>query len=300
MNRNLARILLTSAGLIWGLGFIGNKFILDSGWTDSQLLFVRFLTATIIIFAVFFKRIIKADKQIIKSGLFLGVFLYLGFFFQTWGLDNTTASNNALITSGYIIMMPVIVYLFDKRKVGYQTIIAGFITVVGISLITVDFQELTIAFGDILTFIGALFYAFHIYFLGKQSKKVDLVVLMAYQLLMFSLFATVMMIARGGMPTSLFESSENIGLLLLAIALGFFGSFIAFMFQSIGQKYTNESEAAILISTESVFGPIFAILFYNDPFNLFLLFGMILVTIGIVLSEIDIDDLTTRRIKHDS
>jgi len=299
MNRNLARILLTSAGLIWGLGFIGNKFILDSGWTDSQLLFVRFLTATIIIFLVFFKRIAKAEKHVIKSGLFLGIFLYLGFFFQTWGLDNTTASNNALITSGYIVMMPVIVYLFEKRKVGYQTVIAGLITVVGISLITVDFQELTIAFGDILTFIGAMFYAFHIYFLGKQSKKVDLIALMAYQLLMFSVFATIMMIVRGGMPHSLFETNQNILLLLLAIGLGFFGSFLAFMLQSIGQKHTNESEAAILISTESVFGPIFAILFYNDPFNLFLLFGMILVVIGIILSEVDIDDLTTRRFKND-
>jgi drug/metabolite transporter (DMT)-like permease len=300
MNRNMARLIITTAGLLWGLGFIGNKFILDNGWSDSQLLFVRFLTATIVIFAIFFQRIMKADRYVIKSGLFLGVFLYLGFFFQTWGLDNTTASNNALITSGYIIMMPIIVYLFERRRVGYQTVIAGFITMLGISLITVDFQELTIAFGDTLTFVGALFYAFHIYFLGKQTKKVDLVVLMAFQLLMFSFLATIMMIVRGGMPSGIFANWDSIGLLFLAMGLGFFGSFVAFMFQSIGQKYTNESEAAILIATESVFGPVFAILFYNDPFNLFLLFGIILVFIGIVLSEIDIDDLKTRRVKNDS
>ena len=299
MNRNIARILITSAGLIWGLGFIGNKFILDSGWSDSQLLFVRFLTATIVIFAVFFKRIIKADWYVIKSGLFLGIFLYLGFFFQTWGLDNTTASNNALITSGYIIMMPAIVYLFERRRVGYQTVIAGIITMIGISLITVDFKELTVAFGDVLTFIGAAFYAFHIYFLGKQSKKVDLVVLMAFQLLMFSFIATIVMLVRGGMPRCLFNNNENLVLLAIAIGLGFFGSFIAFLFQSIGQKHTNESEAAILISTESVFGPIFAILFYNDPFNLFMLFGIILVFTGIVLSEVDISDFKIRRVNND-
>ena len=167
-------------------------------------------------------------------------------------------------------------------------------------MITVDFKELTVAFGDVLTFIGAAFYAFHIYFLGKQSKKVDLVVLMAYQLLMFSVIATTVMFARGGMPTDVFENSKNIMLLVIGIGLGFFGSFVAFMFQSIGQKYTNESEAAILISTESVFGPVFAILFYNDPFNLFMLFGIILVFTGIVLSEIDIKDLSVRRVNNDS
>ena len=223
-------------------------------------------------------------------GLFLGIFLYLGFFFQTWGLDNTTASNNALVTSGYIILMPLIVYVFEKKKIRNKTIVAGVITMMGISLITVDFSELTIAFGDVLTFIGAFFYAIHIYFLGKLTKKVDLYVLMAFQLLMFSVIATVVMLARGGLPTDMFESSFNVSLLLLAMALGFFGSFVAFIFQSFGQKNTNEAEAAILISTESVFGPVFAILFYSDPFNLLILLGILFVFVGIVLSEIDIPD----------
>lgn len=288
MNRNLARIIITSAGLIWGLGFVGNKFVLDNGWSDSQLLFVRFFTATVVIFLVFHKRILRTDFLTIKYGLFLGIFLYLGFFFQTWGLENTTASNNALITAGYIVMMPAIIYAFERRHIDKKTILAGFITLVGISLITVDFQELTIAFGDILTFIGAAFYAMHIYFLGKLTKKVDLYVLMAFQLLIFSVIAFIVMLAQGGMPSDIFESSFNIQLLLLAIGLGFFGSFLAFIFQSIGQKNTNEAEAAILISTESLFGPIFAILVYNDPFNLNILFGIILVFGGIVLSEIEL------------
>ena len=74
----------------------------------------------------------------------------------------------------------------------------------------------------------------------------------------------------------------------MAIVIGFFASFVAFLFQSIGQKHTNEAEAAILISTESLFGPILAIIFYGDPFNVFILFGIIFVFVGIVLSELDI------------
>lgn len=287
MNRNLARVILISAGIIWGLGFIGNKYILDSGWNDSQLLFVRFLTATIVIFAVYYKRILKTNIYVIKNGLFLGVFLYLGFFFQTWGLVHTTPSNNALITAGYIVLMPVIIYLFEKTKIPKKTVLAGAITLIGISLITVDFSDLTIAFGDLLTFVGALFYAVHIYFLGKLTKKVDLFVLMSFQLLTFSLIATIVMVLKGGLPTVDFTSISSARFLIIAIALGFFGSFVAFLFQSIGQKNTNEAEAAILISTESLFGPVFAILFYNDPFNLYLLFGIILVFTGIVLSETD-------------
>lgn len=288
MNRNVARIILTTAGIIWGLGFIGNKYILDNGWNESQLLFVRFFTATIAIFLVFFKRIIRTNKEVIKKGLFLGVFLYLGFYFQTWGLAHTTPSNNALITAGYIVLMPVIIYIFERKVIHMQTVAAGFITLVGISLLTVDFEELTIAFGDSLTFIGAAFYAVHIYFLGKETKKVDLYVLMAFQLLTFSFFAFIVMMLNGGFPVQAFESAFENDMLILAITLGFFGSFVAFIFQSIGQKNTNEAEAAILISTESLFGPLFAILFYNDPFNTFVLLGIIFVFAGIILSEIDI------------
>ena len=285
MNRNLARIILTTAGIIWGLGFIGNKYILDSGWNDSQLLFVRFLTATIVIFLIYHKRILKTNIDVIKKGFFLGIFLYLGFLFQTWGLVHTNASNNALITAGYIVLMPIIIYIFERTTIPKKTVFAGAITLLGISLITVDFNELTISFGDSLTFIGAFFYALHIYFLGKLTKKVDLFVLMSFQLLIFSFFATIMMIFRGGLPSVDFSSFDSYKLLILAIIIGFFASFVAFLFQSIGQKNTNEAEAAILISTESLFGPVFAILFYKDPFNLLILFGIIFVSLGIILSE---------------
>ncbi len=295
MNRNLARILLTSAGVMWGFGFIVNKYILDSGWDDSQLLFVRFFTATILIFLIFIKKIIKTDFKTIKSGIFLGVFLYLGFFFQTWGLENTNPSNNALITAGYIVLLPLIIFVMERKKVHNKTILAGIITLIGISVISVDFESLSISFGDSLTFVGALFYSIHIYFLGKMAKQKDPIVLMAFQLLFFSIVAFIVMQLRTGLPTVDFTDFGSYSILLLGIGIGIFASFLGFVFQSIGQKHTNEAEAAILISTESVFGPVFAIVFYNDPFNLLILLGIILVFGGIVLSELDIVELIKKR-----
>ena len=289
MKRNLARVILTLAGIIWGLGFIGNKYLIDNNWTEAQLLFVRFGTATLLIFIVYIKRILRTNLQVIKKGLSLGILLYLGFFFQTWGLAHTTASNNALITAGYIVVLPVIIFIMEKKGVHYKTVIAGFVTLMGIGFISLDFSDLSVAFCDVLTFIGSIFYGAHIYFLGKQTKKVDLFVLMAFQLLIFSVVAFVVMITKDGMPPVNFANAESMKYFLLAVVIGFFASFLAFLFQSIGQKHTNEAEAAILISTESLFGPIFAILFYGDEFNLFILFGMILVFSGIILSEIDLE-----------
>lgn len=295
MNRNLARIILTTAGLIWGFGFIANKYILDHGWNYSQLLFVRFFVATVSIFLIFNRRIYKTDKETIKSGLFLGIFLFLGYFFQTWGLAHTTPSNNALITAAYIFMMPILIFFIDKRRVGNQTIFAGILVMLGISLISVDFKELTVASGDVLTFIGAFFYAFHIFFLGKKAKQKDPYVLMAFQLLIFTVFSTIMMVFSGGLPKNVFSSRESQIVIGVAIGIGFLGSFIGFVLQSVGQKHTHEAEAAILISTESLFGPLFGILVYNDPFNLIIFLGILFVFIGIILSETDLKKLKIRK-----
>ena len=299
MNKNLARILLISAGLIWGFGFVVNKYILDSGWHESQLLFVRFFIATIAIFVMYHKRIFKTNKETIKAGLFLGVFLYLGFFFQTWGLANTTPSNNALITAGYIVIMPALIYVMEKKHIPLKTIIAGLITLAGISLVTFDFANLGIAYGDALTFIGAFFYSIHMYFLGKKSKQVDLFALMAFQLLIFNVFSFSVMMYEGGFPTVDFSNTNSTLLLVYACLIGLAGSFVAFLFQSIGQKNTNEAEAAILISTESLFGPIFGIIFYGDDSSMLVFFAILLVSMGIVLSEIDIKFFDNRVVNNE-
>lgn len=295
MKKHIARIVLLSAGLIWGAGFVVNEHILDSGWTDSQLLFVRFFSATVFMFLIFFKRIIKTDKETFYKGLYLGLFLFLGFFFQTWGLDETTASNNALITAGYIVFLPVIVYIMERRLVHKRTLFAALITFIGILVITVDFDQLGhINRGDLLTFIGSIFWGIHIYLLGIHAKEKDPVTLMAFQLLVVSILAFMAMMIRSNFPTIDFNSGLS-SIWVEAILIGFFASFLGFTFQSIGQKHANETEAAILISTESVFGPIFAIIILNEAFNFNIGLGIVLVFMGVVLSEIDILAMIKRR-----
>lgn len=313
MNRNLARVVLLTAGLIWGTGFVVNKMILDSGWTDSQLLFVRFFTAAVAIFIIYRKKIgtvvkasinelkvsrTKSSKRPLKEsvntytivwGLILGVILYLGFYFQTLGLYHTSPQNNSLITASYIILMPGMIYLFEKRGVHIKTIIAGLITIIGILFINIDFAtfSITFNFGDQMTFVGAIFWAIHMYLLGKKTKQVDLFVLMAFQLLIFSIIAFPVMMITSGLPNVDFSSTSSVIILGSAVLIGFFASFIAFLFQSIGQKNTNEAEAAILIASESLFGPIFGMIFYPDGRFTNLVIGIILVFMGIVLSELD-------------
>ncbi|MGD9910143.1 MAG: DMT family transporter [Candidatus Izemoplasmatales bacterium] len=284
--RNLARIILICAGAIWGIGFIGNKFLLDSGWTDLQLLFVRFMSAFVFVLLFYGKRILKANKELRKQGLFLGIFMFSGFFFQTWGLELTSASNNAIITAGYIIILPMIVYFKDKVKIKGYSIIAAILTFLGIVTISFNFETLSINLGDVLTFIGAMFWAIQIYYLSHQTKKHDLFALMGYQLLLFAICITTFMFIVDGLPQIDLTSKAGQLELSIGVLLGFFASFLAFMMQSFGQKHTSPEEASILISTESVFGPIFAVMIYHETLSIHLVIGAILVFVGLIVSEL--------------
>lgn len=302
MNKNLARVVLLTAGLLWGSGFIINKIVLDSGWNESQLLFVRFFTAFVLMGIIYNKRLrnyFKENKdqyKLLKNGLFLGVLLFGGFYFQTLGLIYTTPSNNALITAGYIILLPVVIYIFERKIVNEKTIIAGIVTLIGIIVLSVNPDDISsINIGDMITFISTIFYAVHIYFLGKMTKKVDLYLLTLFQFFMFSILAFTAMMMKGGFPSVDLTSINGSKFLLYAIGIGILGSFIGFLFQSIGQKHTSEAEAAILISSESLFGPLLGILFYGDLVTYSLIAGMILIISGIVLSETD--DEVLRRFK---
>lgn len=295
MNRNLARAVLLTAGLIWATGFLVNKYVLDSGWDDSQLLFVRFASATFFLFLLFGKRILNAFKVTGKTGMYLGVFMFLGFFFQTLGLVYTTPSKNALITAGYIVFLPIIVFLAERRKTHIKTLIAAFLTFVGIGLISMDTSNISnINMGDVYTFIGAIFWGVHIYLLGKETKRHDPISLMGFQLITVTILSLGSMFLRSEFPPLDWNQPTTIRLWLVALLIGFFASFVAFLLQSIGQKHSNETEAAILISTESFFGPILAILFYHDPLDWSIGIGMVLVFLGVLLSEIDITQILNK------
>lgn len=296
MKRNSARTILLLAGVFWALGFIVNKSVLDSGWTATQLLFVRFFTAAVFMILIYSKRIFKADIATIKSGIKLGIILFLAFAFQTFGLASTTATNNALITAGYIVFLPIIVLMIDKKHVKRKALIASIVTFIGVIVVSIDIHNIgSLNIGDLFTFIGAIFWAFHIFFQGKDIKGKDPITLMAYQFFVVSILAFLLMMFTDKLPNVVFTEWNSLRILIGAVVIGFLGSFLAFTFQCMGQQYLSETETAILISSESLFGPILGIILLNEPFNVQIVLGMILVLGGITLSELNIEDIQKRR-----
>ena len=133
----LAAIGLIITTIIWGSAFVVMKNSVDI-ISPTYLLALRFTIAAIALILVFWRKVMKINKSDLFCGGLLGVFLFVSYFFQTYGLKYTTASKNAFITTLYVILVPFLHWFFNHKKPKRNNIIAACIAVVGLALLSLE------------------------------------------------------------------------------------------------------------------------------------------------------------------
>lgn len=279
MKRYKGEIILLLTSIMWGGGFIATEFSLGS-MTPLQVMTIRFLIATIILCSVFFNQLKQISKSTLKKGTLAGFFLFVGFVFQTVGLKYTTVSNNAFLSAIAVIFVPII-GIFLGRKIDRYGIIGTILTVIGIAFLTINGSLVSINIGDVLTILGAMFYAIQILLVDMFAKEEDVTVFTIVQITMCFLFSLITMLIRGDLSFNITFNSGG-GVIYLAV----FSTAIGLFLQVLGQKSTTETRAAIIMSTESVFGTIFAIILLNQALTIKVIIGCIIIFIAIIISEV--------------
>lgn len=279
MKRYKGEIILLLTSIMWGGGFIATEFSLGS-MTPLQVMTIRFLIATIILCSVFFNQLKQISKSTLKKGTLAGFFLFVGFVFQTVGLKYTTVSNNAFLSAIAVIFVPII-GIFLGRKIDRYGIIGTILTVIGIAFLTINSSLTSINIGDVLTILGAMFYAIQILLVDMFAKEEDVTVFTIVQITMCFLFSLITMLIRGDLSFNITFNSGG-GVIYLAV----FSTAIGLFLQVLGQKSTTETRAAIIMSTESVFGTIFAIILLNQALTIKVIIGCIIIFIAIIISEV--------------
>ena len=273
-----ADISLLMVAVIWGSGFVVTENTLEY-ITPYYLLSYRFMISFLLMGFVFFKRFKKVNFSDLKAGLIIGIFLFGGFATQTVGLKYTTAGKQAFITATNVVMVPFIYWGISKKKPDIYDVIAAFFCSIGIGILSFE-SNLTIGYGEFLTFICAIFFALHISSIGYFSKKHDPIVLTIVQFFIAGVFSIVFAI--------LFEpkvSGVSRGAIFPILYLSLFSTLIAFLVQNMAQKYTSSTHAAIILSLEAVFGSLLSLIFLKEPFTIKLLIGCFTILISIITTE---------------
>ena len=276
----LAAIGLIITTIIWGSAFVVMKNSVDI-ISPTYLLALRFTIAAIALILVFWRKVMKINKSDLFCGGLLGVFLFVSYFFQTYGLKYTTASKNAFITTLYVILVPFLHWFFNHKKPKRNNVIAACIAVVGLALLSLE-GDLSINLGDLLTLICGFFYAVHIVFIDRYTTDHDPVTMTVLQMgVAGGLSGRIAACLDGPFDGGVIDSPMRIGVLFV----GIFSTMIGFLLQNVGQKYLTPNTSSILLSFESVFGLIFSVIFLGDPLTVRLMAGCVFMFAAVILSE---------------
>ena len=137
--------------IIWGIAFVVVKDSLDLIPPVYMVAF-RFTLAAIFLAVIFVKKLRLLSKQYLLSGAVTGIFLFLGYFLQTIGLEDTQAGVSAFLTTVYVVWSPFLAWLIHKKKPEKQCVAAAFTAVAGIGLLSLN-QSFQMGQGEMLTLL---------------------------------------------------------------------------------------------------------------------------------------------------
>lgn len=282
-NRLLSEAGLLLCGLIWGSGFVVMKNSLDA-LPMHWLLAIRFILAAVPLILIFFKKIKSASVYTIKGGIFCGIVIYLGYATQTYGLQYTTAGNNAFLTAVYVVLVPFVYWVSANKKPSMRTIAAGVICLIGVGVIALD-SELKVDIGSMWTLICGVLYAIHIVMVSVYTARgADIMALTAIQFVSTSICATLAALFLEDFPGIALILRTDVMMSLLFLAV--FCSIASLLIENVALKYAPPSTASLLMSTEAVFGCLFGVIFLSEPITLRFIVGALIITGAILLSEL--------------
>ena len=286
--KKLARPLIVLATIIWGSTFFILKDTLDDVSVYFMLAF-RFTIAAAVLALVFWKKWKNIDKSYFLAGGVMGTLLFLAYAVQNFGLMGTTPGKNAFFTAVYCVIVPFLYWIIDRTRPDKFNIIAAVLCLAGIGFVSWD-SGFALTIGDVLTLIGGLMYACHIVAVAHFSKGRDIFLLTVLQFAVVALWAWICAGVTHGVPAGGLPGRAWLVLLYLAIA----ATTLALLFQNVGQKYTNPSSSAVLLSLEAPFGVLFSVLFAQERPTASMVFGFVLIFVSIICSETKFSFLTEK------
>jgi drug/metabolite transporter (DMT)-like permease len=287
MPRKLqADLMLAACAVGWGATFV----IVKDALADSSVfvfLALRFVLAAAVLAAMQGRQWRKIDAGVLRGGALLGCLMFAGFAFQTAGLTLTTPSKSAFITGILVVLVPVFLAVFGRKRIS-RWIWAGVLAAVaGLYLLTVPVTGFSgLNLGDILTLFCAALYATHIitisHYVPRYSSSL-LVFLQVVATAALSVVAVPLWAVAGWEAPRAAWTPGLIGAVLGTAIVATVGTLLG---QVWAQKYAPPSHVALILTLEPVSAALISYVFLGERLGGRALAGAALILAGILLAEL--------------
>lgn len=295
-NKTVAYGLLLMVSFIWGIAFVVVDDAIKVMPANTFNAFRFALAAISLLPFLYLSKNRKLDENtyelsnILKAGIGLGLFLFLGFFFQTKGLLYTTVSNTGFITSMSVPLVPMAGLLLFRKKVSTAVWVGITITTIGLYFLTIG-DKMEFNTGDILVAISTIFLALHITVMDKVSSQFPAIKLSIIQLSTVAFISFLaacvedVMNVNSGYPP-LIEQLSNLRVWAAIAFSALFASAFAYWAQTASQRLIEPHKIALIFALEPIFAGAAAYFILDEYLGGAGWFGATLIVVGMLYSEL--------------
>jgi drug/metabolite transporter (DMT)-like permease len=281
-----AHLLLVLITFIWGSTFV----LIKAGLRDSSPLLLNALRmglAAILLALYYRKDLARLTRSAVLMGCTVGLFLFLGYAFQTAGLRLTTPSKSAFLTGMSTVLVPLVLVVFWRTKIHPWRAVGIALALAGLFLMTVpggrqglaDFANVNA--GDVLTIGCAIAFAFQIVFLGRGTQRFPFEQMAVLQIGVGAVLTAL--------ATPLLERPHlqlNATVIATILITGILGTALAFTVQAWAQQFTPPTHAALIFTLEPVFAWLTSFVYLGERLGVRAGAGALLILAGVLVSEI--------------
>ena len=280
-KKRYGKLALFLTAMLWGTTFAIGK-IATEVFSASFVIALRFTVASIAIIIVAAPLYKLLNKEYWIDGIWMGITLFISYILQVEGLAaDTSPGESAFLCTTYCVMVPFFHWFATKKRPRLLHILCVLICLLGIGILSLQ-GGLSMSAGDILTVLSGVPCAVNIVISSIMCQKKSPLLLTTIELGVVAVLAWIFVLF-----TDTFPSEFPINAVGGVVYLGVVATALCLFLQSYGLKYAEASIGGMLLSLESVFGVIFAIILYHETVTLRMMIGFVVIFVAILLSQIE-------------
>ena len=287
MTRLQANLLLTLTALIWGSTFVVQQ-VSTGGLGAIMFTSARFFMGSLVVLPLAFvqyRRMQRAMPAITPQCwlgmVFTGLVLFTAAALQQVGIFHTTVANAGFLTALYVPFVPILAFFLLKTKVHWSVWPSSIGCLIGTYIMS-GAQTLSLSTGDLWVIASALFWGIHVIMVGTMATRTQAPLVVA--------FVQFLVCSAAGLVVGIIVEQPSLadfnGAYFGILYAGILSVGIAFTLQVVAQRYSPAPDAAIILSSETVFAALAGLIFLGQGLSLNQLLGASLILAGILVVQL--------------
>lgn len=274
----ISAIALGLVALFWGTSFAVIKDIIDT-IPPFTLMLLRFGFSTLLLGAAFGGRLRTVTGRHLRNSMFIGLFLAVAFIALILGIRTTTASNQSFLVGACVIFVPFLGWGVSGQRPDRYAIAGAVLATVGIALLTLN-ASLTMNQGDLLSIVCSLSVACHMVAIERLGREGDPI---ASTLIQFAVVTACFAVLTGVFESYQITLTPKLWKTLAYLVV--VTTVLAFTIQNMAQKHLSSTSTALILTLETAFGGVFAVLYLHEALTLKMILGCLIIFAGILTEE---------------